>query len=159
MSNAPWTLAIAEGSNLKVQSIYLPLNHLFNQASKRAFEISVKQVPPPPRKLTFITDTRGIAIDEVRFFGAKAVGERQIFDAAQKVANLVNEYASKGFVTAELQKLLLVQLVTEPHQLEEYLVLSYVALSEQGIQYLTKNPTNLEFAQGSVPAETVKSTA
>lgn len=135
---------------LQVHDIYLPLNHLFNQASKWAFEHPVKTMVVP-RKVRYIATTDTTVYDHVKFFGASAVGERKIFDAAQKVANTVNFYADRGYVTGVLTKLILLQLVTEPHQLERWVICSYVALSAEGIEYLEKNPSKVEFPLGGVP--------
>lgn len=139
-----------EGSSLKVTDIYLPLNHLFDHAAKRAFETVVHQTSSQ-RELKVISTTRTKVIDQVKYFGATAVGERKIFDAAQKVANTVNFYANKGYVTGVLSKLIMYQLATEPFQLERWLLLSYVSLSPEGLEYLTNNPTKVEFSIGGLP--------
>ena len=141
---------LEQGTSLKVENIYLPLNHLFNQAAKRAFERHVDQ-EFTERKVSYVTSLEREVIDEVRYFGSVAVGERKIFDAAQKVANQINFYCDKGFVTGQLCKLIMVQLATEPHQLERWAIVSYVALSPEGIAFLKSNPTKIEFEVGSVP--------
>lgn len=144
LKNAPASNA------LKVEDIYLPLNHLFNAAAKHAFEIQVNQTFVQ-REIKMVTTTQTKVIDEVRYFGAVAVGERKIFDACQKVANAVNHYADRGFVTGVLCKLIMLQLATEPHQLKRWVVCSYVALSPEGIEYLKTNPTKVEFSVGGLP--------
>lgn len=143
--NDPKTASASMG----IENLYLPYNHLFSAASKRAFQNEVKQ-HIVERELKVITTTALKVIDEVRYFGARATGERKIFDAAQKVANTVNFYASKRFVTGALLKLALIQLATEPHELEEFVVVSYVALSPEGLEYLRANPTKVEFVIDAV---------
>lgn len=136
---------------LNIDKIYLPLNHIFNQASKRAFQTSVDKTMIERTK-TVITDLVVEVLDEVRYFGSTAVGECEIFDAAQKVASQVNEYADQGFVTGVLGcPLIMLKLATEPHELEKYAVLSYVALSPEGIKYLKDNPSKVEFNAGTIP--------
>lgn len=142
--------APTQGSSLKVEDIYLPLNHLFDQAAKRAFENVVTQLTIQ-RESKVVSTTKIKVIDQVRYFGAQAVGERKIFDACQKVANIVNLYANKGYVTGVLVKLCLMQLATEPFQLERYIVFSYVSLSPEGLEYLKLNPTKVEFPEGGLP--------
>jgi len=137
-------------NSIKADDIYLPLNHLFNTAAKRAMDIKVEHTVIE-RELTYVTTTQKKVIDQVRYFGAMAVGERNIFDAAQKVANQINQYANKGFVTGSLCKLLMIKFVTEPHQLERWAIVSYVALSPEGIEFMDKNPTKLSFDIGAVP--------
>lgn len=145
LANNPATNAV------RVIDIYLPLNHLFNQAAKKAFQNKVKDTVVE-RSLKVISSTQVKVVDQVRYFGAKAVGDRKIFDAAQKVANQINEYANKGYVTGVLgTPLLLMPLATEPHELEKYFILSYVSLSPTGLEHLDKNPTKLEFEMGGVP--------
>lgn len=141
-----------EPNKINVNDIYLPLNHLFNQAAKRAFERKVDNTVTE-REVKMLTTTKAKEIDQVRFFGAKAVGERKIFDAAQKVANQINHYADKGLITGVMGncKLMMIQLATEPFQLEQWIVMSYVALSPYGIDYLKSNPTKIEFEVGGVP--------
>lgn len=144
-------LANAPVSNsIKAENIYLPLNHLFNAASKRAFENVVSSLARQ-RQVKVVSTTQLKVIDEVKFFGAQAVGERKIFDAAQKVANAVNHYSDRGFITGVLCKLIMIQLATEPHQLEKYVICSYVALSPEGLEYLKANPSKVEFQEGTLP--------
>jgi hypothetical protein len=139
-------------ATLKVENIYLPLNHLFSAATKRAFENEVAQTTIE-RTLKVVSTTKTKVYDQVRFFGATAVGERKIFDAAQKIANQINALAEKGFITGVLtgSRLILYQLATEPHQLEQWIITSFVALSPEGLEYLRKNPTKLQFPVGGVP--------
>lgn len=141
--------SMPQGNALKIEDIYLPLNHLFNAAAKHAFEETVKELKPR-RQAKY--DLSGFIQDEVRYFGSKAVGERKIFDAAQRVANQVNFYADRGFVTGVLTKLSLFELFTEPHQLKQYIVVSFVAMSPAGIEFITKNPSPIEFEEGAVPS-------
>lgn len=141
-----------EGPALKLHDIYLPLNHLFNAAAKRAFTRQVKDLRPI-RDLVFFSDLQTKVQDTVKYFGAQVRGERKIFDAAQKVANHVNFYADKGFITGYLTKLMLCPLVSEPHQLERFVVVSYVAFSPEGLKFLEANPCPIEFKEGGLPEE------
>lgn len=139
-------------NSLKVEDIYLPLNHLFSAATKRAFQNEVKQLAIQ-RTLTFqVTTTQTKVVDQVKYFGAMAKGERSIYDAAQKVANMVNYYSDRGFVTGVLTKLVMIKFVTEPHELEKWAIISYIALSPQGLEHLEKNPTKISFPEGGVPS-------
>lgn len=130
---------------LLVTDIYLPLNHLFNSAAKRAFQNKIELLK---QERFSINSPFEKVVDEVRFFGCKAVGERKIFDAAQNVANEVNFYANLGFVTGAMTKLLLYKLFSEPFQLEQWVVLSYIALSPEGLEYLKNNPSKIEMEIG-----------
>lgn len=129
---------------LQVHDIYLPLNHLFTRAAKQALKNQVKDLNPkrrlnPPVDLTLEIE------DTVRFFGSTTEGgERGIFDAAKKVANQINFYAERGLVTGALSKLLCIQLATQPHELDKYMVVSYVAFSPQGVKLLTETPDSLQ---------------
>ncbi|SRR6266481_2367346 len=122
---------------IKYHDIYLGLNHLFNAASKQAFEFEVDSIHPK-RKIKVIISTQTETQDEVKFFGAKVTGERNIFDAAKHVANTVNEMAKEGYVTGVLKgcKLIVLDLVREPHELAKFYVLSYPALSQYGVEAL-----------------------
>lgn len=142
---------MTKGSPMQVENIYLPLNHLFNAAAKRAFKIEVKELNPV-RQVTAVATTQFKVKDTVRYFGARAVGERKIFDAAQKVANKINELANHGFVSGVLTKLVAIKLATEPFQLEQYVVISYVAVTDAGLEWLRKNPTELEMQEGEIPS-------
>lgn len=145
-------------SKLKIEDIYLPLNHLFSVASKQAFKFEKDQLKSV-RKVKVIYTTIDKVTDEVRFFGARVTGERNIFDAAKTVATTINELAKDGFITGVLKgcKLMLIELATEPHQLQEWIVVSYVSLSPQGIEALKtrKYPTLVDGA-GAMPEAHIK---
>ena len=127
----------------RVVDIYLPLNHLFNQAAKKAFQFQVKGAV---NKRTIEKHDGGKVevIDKVRYFMTEAVGEREIFNSAQKIANEINSLALKGYVTGALLKLGMIKLSTEPHELERYMVVSYVSINKQGSLFLEKNPSLFE---------------
>lgn len=139
------------------QDIYLPLNHLFSQATKKAFEnVVTKIIVDRVSKVTTSTIQHTV-YDQVRYFGIKAIGERCIFDAAKRLANQINDLASKGYITGVLgPKLSLFQLATEPHQLPEWLVLCYPCFSEQGLAWVESEDFDTEFKIGGIPKATVK---
>lgn len=114
-------------AKLEVNDAYLPLNHLFNAAAKKAFKKEVK---------TLIVKRKGMfdqdVIDRVAFFSCQAIGERNIFDAAKHVANTINGYASEGFVTGYLVKLSIIKLFSEEWELDKYVVFSYPCMTDDG---------------------------
>lgn len=141
-------------SSIKVEDIYLPLNHLFSLATKQAFKFEKTQIKNV-RKVKVIYTTVDKVTDEVRFFGSKVTGERNIFDAAKSVANTINDLSKDGFITGVLKgcRLMLIELATEPHQLQQWLVVSYVSLSPQGIEALkSKKYPTLVAQDGEVEA-------
>lgn len=142
-------------STIQTESIYLPLNHLFTASSKRAMRqefttgTSVRQ-----RKLEVITSICGAYVDDpVTFFGCVAVGERKIFDAAKQVAWAVNECSKEGWVTGGMKdmKLSLIRLVSEPHELEKFVIISYVSMTFYGYTEMKKRDFKAEFALGELP--------
>lgn len=148
----------SSSSAMKVEDIYLPLNHLFSVASKQAFQFEKDQIKSV-RKVKVLYTTVDKVTDEVRFFGARVTGERNIFDAAKTVATTINELSKDGFITGVLKgcKLMLIELATEPHQLKQWVVVSYVSLSPQGIEALKskKYPTLVD-DPGSLPEAHIK---
>lgn len=139
-------------NSLYVQDAYLALNHLFNQAAKRAYENQVKQLVNP-RKLKVVRTTKLEVFDRVRFFGVVASGERKIFDAAREVANSINELANKGYITGALCRLSIMRLATEPHELDKFIIMSYPCLSPEGYEHVQNSNYTLDFegANGTMP--------
>jgi hypothetical protein len=121
-------------STLQLHDAYLPLNHLFSQASKKAFENEVKELNPKR------PDPFGLGqiIDILVRIEAIAPGERKIFDAAKTVANLINGLADRKYITGAMTKLAIVQLYTEPFCLPEYAVFSFVSLKSESIEEIKK---------------------
>ncbi len=134
-------------AGIKHHDIYLGLNHLFSAATKKAFEFEVDSIHPK-RQIKVIISTQTETQDEVKFFGCKVTGERNIFDAAKHVANNINELAKEGFITGVLKdcKLIVLELAREPHELPKFYVLSYPALNQYGVDALKtkKFPTYFE---------------
>lgn len=146
-------------SSLHVENIYLPLNHLFTQASKKAFQTRISSTIHLRKVEAYIEEEEAFYVeDRVKYFGSRSIGERGIFDAATRVADQINKLSAAGYVTAVLGgPLMLYQLRTEPHQIETFAIISYVALTPEGISYLEKNPSKLEFREGEIPPGRVKS--
>jgi hypothetical protein len=145
-------------AQVKVENIYLPLNHLFNAAAKRAFAARSVSEQNPMRKIKFLTTTQTEVQDEVRFFGSRAIGERNIFDAAKKVAGAINHLAGEGYITGVMKscKLMLMELVSEPHELPQFLVLSYPCVSPQGVDYLKSHKCDELFEMSEMPKSVAK---
>jgi len=113
---------------IQAEDAYLPLNHLFNAASKKAFKKEVKTLISKRHSPIMPVE----ATDRVAFFGCVAVGERNIFDAAKCVAYTVNGYASQGLVTGVLLKLSIIKLWSEEWELDKYVVVSYPCMTSEG---------------------------
>lgn len=128
----------SQGKALDIQDLYLAYNHLFNPAAKKALSIAVKE-NTTERTLKHVYTTAKSEIDEVKHFTTTVQGQDNIINGAQKIIDIVNEYADQGFVTGAMVKLGLVRLVNETHQLEKYTIFSYVALSPAGIKVLESN--------------------
>jgi hypothetical protein len=143
------------GPAIDVQDIYLPLNHLFSQATKRAFRNQVKTLKSY-RKLANPVTLNQVIQDEVRYFGATALSERKIFDAAKAVVDYVNQLSSQGYVTGYLTKLSIIRLASEPHELEKYMVFCFPCLTPDGIKSVDINDHLLSIKEGEIPRYLVK---
>ena len=136
---------------MQVENIYLPFKSLFSKAAQKALSIKAMSTIHQ-RKIHYINSLKTIALDRVTFFGKKC-DEDSILPAVQKLAIEINELASKGFVTAALCPLIYLKLASEPHELSKYLVLSYIAISDEGREYLAKEKKFSVFEEGALPPE------
>lgn len=95
--------------------------------------------------------------DKVYFFGSRC-GKDQIVDAVDKVISAVNLVAGLDFTKAALLPLSVIQICTYNenghgyHTTGDFVVLSYVTLTEDGVKYVKTNLPNMLFEEGGVPA-------
>lgn len=144
-------LKTKESEALVVHDIYLPLNHLFNNAAKKAFSQKVT-ASPHVRKVKYSGNfVHENVIDPITYFGSVAVGERNIFDAAKEVANSINACAKEGWITGSLTKLALIKLASEVHEVERYIVVSYVAMTQFGFENVEIRKMDTQFKLGGLP--------
>ncbi len=134
-----------------MKDIYLPLNHLFSEASKKAFEFESTETEFQRERKALAnihkkSSSKTLEKVEARYIGTYVKGQKGIYDGAKKVANRVNELASKGYVVGCLKgaQLFLYELIREDYELEKYFLLSYIILTPAGLKYIEQNPINLD---------------
>lgn len=134
-----------EGSILQVADLYIPYNHLYSDAAKKAVPFKKKSLKPARNQLLsskLLPDgtEEGEYIrvfDEIMFFSVISRGEGSLYQAAKKVMKDVNELADKGFVSGYLSNLSYLRLkmdgLTLPHA-----VFCFPAVTPEGVQWLNE---------------------
>ena len=124
---------VIEGPVLQTIDLSVAYSHMFSAAAKRGMATKVKELIHK-RDITMPITLQTIAHDKVEFFGALAIGEEKIVKAGRLVAENINRYAAKGYVTGCLAPLAAIKLATEPHELPKYAVYCFVSLTQAGIE-------------------------
>lgn len=88
-------------------------------------------------------------VDTVKFIGLR-VNDFNFDAGVDKVIYMINDLASHGYVTASLASLITLEFYTGQLP-REHGVLSYVALTAEGIEYLEKNYPEFNLQEGGMP--------
>lgn len=88
--------------------------------------------------------------DKVNLFGSTCSLETMP-KAVEKVIVAINDVASRGFTKASLMSLGVMQFLPVDKPDPQYLVLSYITLTQAGEQYVAQNMPKMTFYEGGIP--------
>jgi hypothetical protein len=166
--NEPQRLSVP--GQLQVLDIYPHMRHLFSPAAQLTlnnvtnntiYQYNEACMETPEDKLVHLlaklslksSETKANYIrkaDVVRYFGSLASTQEQIPQAVEKIISTINTVADLGFTKATLYGLGIVQIFPEPLK-QEYIVFSYVTLTETGKIYAETNLKNMLTEEGAIP--------
>jgi len=135
------TQEIVTGPALQVHDLSLAYNHMFSAAAKKGMERKVTTQIVKREIVTVSQLSPQFAVDKVEYFSCIANGKEKLYKAARMVADNINRYAARGYVTGTLAPLSCIELCREPHELERYAVYCFVAMTQAG-STMAKNDTS-----------------
>lgn len=89
-------------------------------------------------------------IDLVNFIGLSS-SEHQLSEAVSKVISTINDLASRGFITAAMAPLSIIELHPSAGEDNRFIVVSYVAINSTGQIWVDNNLQQIIFKECSVP--------
>lgn len=160
---------------IEVVEVYNEFKHLFNNKARRTLNNRVhsllhqyNQPMDETARLFVILGKLGIEsakrqmslgnlnfirkFDVMYFFGSRASREK-VGDALTKVINAINIVADLGYTKSSLLPLGILKIrELPPSTLEDFIVVSYITLTEEGKNYVDScDLKNMLFAEGGVP--------
>lgn len=87
--------------------------------------------------------------DKVECIASRAIKDK-LHQAVEKVINTVNHLADKDFTRASLTPLSVLETHPVSRSEPEYIVLSYITLTERGVQYTMQNLAKMFAPEGSI---------
>lgn len=141
---------LVQGPAIQITDLSLAYNHMFSPASERGMQTKVKSLNPE-REIKVLNTTQLKVFDKVEYFAAVAVGKKNIVKAARQICELINKYSAKGYITGCLQPLSVMELPVEPFRLEEYTVLCFVSMTEEGSKELALEKSPLHKKEDEMP--------
>jgi len=89
----------------------------------------------------------------VKYFGCTLDKNRRDSTAAKALAEVLEPLAKRGFIKGALCKLSKIRLMDhlDSNESSKKIIMTYVAVTDLGEQYLLANPTDLEFCEGGLP--------
>jgi hypothetical protein len=89
-------------------------------------------------------------IDMVQFCGSRS-DRANVYKSVEKVIAAINDLAARGYITASLMELGVLPLAAMDKPESDYVVLSYVALTQAGTAYMLQNMPKMFANEGQVP--------
>lgn len=167
--NEPLTLSTP--GKLQFLDLYPQVRHLFsdkatqtldNQTYSMYHQYDVQLVEVPQDAVAHLLYKVGVKssekyvkylrrADAVYSFGSFAVGKDSATKAVEKIISTVNTVANMGFTKATLYPLGILKLNLDDPTREEYVVVSYVTLTEEGKKYVDDNMPKMLAEEGAIP--------
>ena len=88
--------------------------------------------------------------DHMNYIGSLC-SKDTLYLAIEKVISVVNELMNKGFGKATLEPLSIIQIVPINKPEPEYIVLSYITLTQAGVTYATAKMPKMIMLEGTIP--------
>lgn len=139
-----------EGTALNIVDMSLAYNHMFSPAAKLGMSRKIKDLNPE-REIDHGSTQKIRTRDKVEYFAALVSGEEKIVKAARRIAEYINKLASKGYITGCLAPISALNMLSQPHELQKYAVMCFVAVTEDGSKMIATDKPIFLISEGDLP--------
>lgn len=151
----------------KVDNVYPIFKHYFNQEAQKAFATKAMSLIHQ-REIVVITPGLGNLLKKLGLKSCQNLGDgysrreldmvsfcasmadrANVHKSVEKVITAVNDLAARGYITASLMELGVLALAPVDKPEPDYVVISYVALTQAGQAYVKQNMPKMFVDEGS----------